>query len=45
MYSQVDAWGYVHNMMEAILGYRKYSSFFDKEDIYITNKSSQNCIR
>ena len=30
MYAQVDAEGHVHNIMEAILGYKKDASTLDK---------------
>ena len=39
MYAQVYAEGHVHNIMEAILDYKKDASYVDKEDRYITNKS------
>ena len=39
MYSQVDADGYVNNMLEKILYYKKDASTDNKEDMYITTKS------
>ena len=42
MYVQVDSEAYVHNMMEAILNYKKDISAVDKADMYITTKSSQS---
>ena len=45
MYVQVDSEAYVHNMMEAILNYKKDISAVDKADMYITTKSSHCCIQ
>ena len=45
MYAQVDTEGYVHNMMEAILYYKRGVSVVDKEDIYIKTKSGQRPIQ
>ena len=45
MYAQVYAEGHVHNIMEAILDYKKDASYVDKEDRYITNKSGQRRIQ
>ena len=39
MYSQVDADGYVNNMLEKILYYKKDASTDNKDDMYITTKS------
>ena len=45
MYSQVDAEGYIQNMMKIILDYNKDASAIDREDMYITTKSVQGRIQ
>ena len=39
MYSQVDAFGHSHTMLDSILDYRKSNSAIDRADMYLTTKS------
>ena len=45
MYAQVDADGYVHNIIEEILDYKKDAPALDKQDMYIATKYGQRCIQ
>jgi hypothetical protein len=45
MYSQVDANGYSHTLLESIIDYTKDESAVDRDDMYIQTKSGQRRIR
>ena len=45
MYLLVDAKGFYHSLLDSILDFKKYDNVVDKEDIYVTTKSGQRCVR
>ena len=45
MYAQVDAEGFHHNLLEAILDYKRDSNDIDKDNLYIITKSGAKCMR
>jgi hypothetical protein len=45
MYSQVDANGHVHSLLDSIIDHSKDEKAIDKDDMYTTTKSGQRRIR